>query len=545
MKSATIESPPQVTSVPIDVLLISELNPRREKKLDPIELQQLADSIRANGILQPLIARRAGKALEVIAGRRRLEAAKLAGLTEVPVLIRELKDEAAASAAFVENEQRAALRPLDSALAVARRLDAGETIEQVAAAIGKPLGWVARRANLRNLPVALSKRLETPGDQLREWPLPSLELLAMLDPEDQEEQVRAAEWDGTPPVRDLKSMLARAGQRLSLAPWHPDDAELLPTAGACNTCPYNSASSANLFGDLEFDGKKSAGAECRNSQCWQQKLAAHTARRFEEVQAEHGKGLLRIAGPPAAGLIRDGDVKDCKYPGDYTRVKKGTPGAKPALVVEGKDYGAVVYVTESAKAASKPEPGKKGAAAKGKPAPKPNPKEALKASTERLERRRMAWVVDTVRERIGKSSPPAADVVLKLAAVFQCGNPNNGRPMAGASTAAIVKAYERATIDQVWQPMRERNLIDPLKRHAAGVLQEQHRLAVWLADIVLDAGTAAKLETEAIEAVPAPKSLTGLKQTKPKAAKKKSAPAARTKKAKPEKARAARGRKGK
>ncbi|MEK7862415.1 MAG: ParB/RepB/Spo0J family partition protein, partial [Chloroflexota bacterium] len=302
-----------MTSVPIDVLRISDLNPRREKKLDPIELQQLADSIRTNGILQPLVARRAGKELEVIAGRRRLEAASLAGLTEVPVVIRELDDQEAASAAVVENEQRAALRPLDSALAVARRLDAGETIEQVAVALGKPRSWVARRANLQHLPLTMRKKLEQPGDALREWLLESLELLALLPPASQANMLNHAKWNGPPTPQRLRQTLARECRVLPRAPWSLEDAELVPKAGACSTCPFNSANSPDLFGDLHLDEKAAPGAVCRKPDCWEQKVAAFATRAAAVAKSEPGKDLLRVKAELESGGRLQGSTDNGCY----------------------------------------------------------------------------------------------------------------------------------------------------------------------------------------------------------------------------------------
>lgn len=536
MVPAQLTSPAQVELVPIESLRISELNPRREKKLDQVELDNLADSILANGILQPLVVRRAGKTLEVIAGRRRLEAARLVGLTEVPAIVRELDDEAAASAALVENEQRAALRPLDSALAIARRLDAGESVEQIAAALGKPPGWVARRANLRNLPPAIRKRLETPGDVLREWPVAVLDLLALLPPEDQLERIELAQWDGVPALKDLKEALACGSHRLAVAPWGLDDAELVPAAGACSTCPYNSANSSNLFGDLELDEKKAAGAVCRQAECWSGKLEAFKKVRQEAAQAEHGGKLLQVqSAQHVSELMAPAEQRrNALDHWEYQRVKKGTPGAQPALVVDGKDVGKVVHV--KVKAARSP------AAKAAKQKPKPGSAAAVKASTERLERRRRAWQVDRALQDLCGITPPAAEELVRLAAMFGTGAiyRGTGAPARSLTLLKLTKTYGTLGPTELWASVvTERGGVrDQLAQRRQYDLDGAHALVKWLLCRFGSIEAWHAIEAASVEEIPAPKSLQGLKQTA--TAKEKPAAARGAKKA-PAKKRAKRG----
>lgn len=537
-------SAPQVTSVPIDVLLISDLNPRREKKLDPIELEQLAASIRANGILQPLVVRRVGKNLEVIAGRRRLEAARLAGLTEVPAIVRDLEDEAAASAAAVENVQRSDLRPLDLALAIARRLDAGESVEHVAAAIGKPRGWVARRANLQKLPAELRKRLEAPGDAMRDWSLEALELLALLSPAAQQDAIGHSRWNGPPTVGYLRRKVAEECTLLDRAPWDLADAELVPKAGACSTCPFNSANSPDLFGDLQLDEKQAAtGAVCRSQDCWSKKVAAHAARATAAAKKEHGKDLLRVRGPHSgydSAFEHDaarGD--DVLRPHEYRRVKAGTPGAKPAVLVSGKEVGKVVHVKVERHAA--------GGAARGKPAkekPKPGSAAAVKASTERLERRRVAWQVDRGLEDLCALTPPSADELVKLAVAFGTGSIRN-EPGNWISLDKIRMAYDAADTTELWAAVvtEKHGLRDQLVARRQRDLGGAHAVVKWLLCRYGTVEAWHAIERASVEEIPAPKSLQGLKQSAPAKREKKAVPAARAKKSKPAKARAARVRK--
>ncbi|MDS1139687.1 ParB/RepB/Spo0J family partition protein [Pusillimonas sp. SM2304] len=125
-------------------------------RMDEGALNELADSIRAQGIMQPILVRPlAGKdsgKYEIIAGERRYRAAKLAGLAEVPVLVREVPDENAAVMALIENIQREDLNPLEEAQGVRRLLDEfGLTHDQAAQAIGRSRPATSNLLRLLNL----------------------------------------------------------------------------------------------------------------------------------------------------------------------------------------------------------------------------------------------------------------------------------------------------------------------------------------------------------------------------------------------------------
>lgn len=140
--------------VDIDLLAPSDHQPRLG--VDEAKLEELAASIRANGIIQPLLVRRTGGAYRIIAGERRWRAAQKAGLLKVPVVIRDVPDGAERQLlelALVENLQREDLNPIDEALAYERLVEEfGLTQEQVAAAVGKDRSSVANYLRLLRLP---------------------------------------------------------------------------------------------------------------------------------------------------------------------------------------------------------------------------------------------------------------------------------------------------------------------------------------------------------------------------------------------------------
>lgn len=143
------------------VLRVGQLQPGKYQprtQMDQESLAQLADSIRAQGIMQPILVRQvAPEKYEIIAGERRWRAAQLAGMTEVQVLVRELSDETALAMSLIENIQRENLNPLEEANGIQRLLDEfGMTHQAAADAIGRSRTAVTNLLRLR----ALSSRVQ-------------------------------------------------------------------------------------------------------------------------------------------------------------------------------------------------------------------------------------------------------------------------------------------------------------------------------------------------------------------------------------------------
>jgi ParB family chromosome partitioning protein len=137
-------------------LAIAQLQPGKYQprtRMDEGALNELAASIKTQGIMQPVLVRPAdGGRYEIIAGERRFRAAQLAGLEEIPVLVREVDDQAAAAMALIENIQREDLNPLEEAQGIARLIsDFDFTHEQAAAAVGRSRSAVSNLLRLVNL----------------------------------------------------------------------------------------------------------------------------------------------------------------------------------------------------------------------------------------------------------------------------------------------------------------------------------------------------------------------------------------------------------
>lgn len=158
--AATINSQDRIWKIAIDKLKPGQYQPRQVFTKE--SLQELAISIKANGILQPITARKKGDQFEIIAGERRWRAAQAAGLHEVPVILREFKDQEVLELALVENIQREDLNPVEEAEAYQRLIqEFSLSQQQVADKVGKDRATVANSVRLLALPADVLKMIST------------------------------------------------------------------------------------------------------------------------------------------------------------------------------------------------------------------------------------------------------------------------------------------------------------------------------------------------------------------------------------------------
>ncbi|HZH43170.1 MAG TPA: ParB/RepB/Spo0J family partition protein [Lysobacter sp.] len=169
---AAAEAPPleaqpndTLRTLPIDALAPGKYQPR--KTMDDAKLNELAESIRAQGVIQPIVVReiareRGGKTYEIIAGERRWRASQRAGLKDVPVVIREVDDRTVVAMALIENIQREDLNPLEEAQALQRLIDEFDlTHAQAAEAVGRSRAAVSNLLRLLELPPDVRTLVET------------------------------------------------------------------------------------------------------------------------------------------------------------------------------------------------------------------------------------------------------------------------------------------------------------------------------------------------------------------------------------------------
>jgi ParB family chromosome partitioning protein len=145
-------------TIRLDQLQPGKYQPRTH--MDPESLAELSESIRAQGIMQPILVRRLEQGYEIIAGERRWRAARMAGLTEVPTLIRDVPDEAALAMSLIENIQRENLNPLEEAHGIQRLVNEfGMTHEKAADAVGRSRSAVTNLLRLLNLTAPVQELL--------------------------------------------------------------------------------------------------------------------------------------------------------------------------------------------------------------------------------------------------------------------------------------------------------------------------------------------------------------------------------------------------
>jgi len=208
-----------VAKVAVGRVRPSSLQPRRDFPTE--SLRELSDSIREQGILQPLVVRSQGEFFELIAGERRWRAAQLAGLTEVPVVLREADDSTALELMLVENLQREGLNPMDEAQGYAELIERFRlTQESVATKVGRSRAAVSNALRLLKLPSMVQ-------DGLRDGRVSTGHakvILGLAKPELQELVARKVS-EGSLSVRQTEEWVARLG------------AEAVPPTGTTKPTP--------------------------------------------------------------------------------------------------------------------------------------------------------------------------------------------------------------------------------------------------------------------------------------------------------------------
>jgi len=195
--------------IPVDLLQPGKYQPRSD--MHPESLEELANSIRAQGVVQPIVVRSINSdgQYEIIAGERRWRAAQMAGLHEIPAVVRNVPDEAAIAMALIENIQREDLNPIEEAVALQRLIDEFEmTHQEAAGAVGRSRAAVSNLLRLLTLNTDVRKMLEQ-----GELEMGHARALLALDGEKQSQTAREVAAKGYS-VRETEQLV----RRLSAAP---------------------------------------------------------------------------------------------------------------------------------------------------------------------------------------------------------------------------------------------------------------------------------------------------------------------------------------
>ena len=267
--------------LPLAVLTESKTNPRRIFEDDA--LKELAESIRTQGVLSPLLVRPLNDhGFEIVAGARRYRAAQLAEVPTVPVRIVNLTDAETLEAQLVENLMRRDVHPMEEASGFRALLDLDEpkySIEQISARTGKSPAYIAARLKLTELSPAVIEAFYR-----EEIGVGHALLLAKIQIDRQEQALEACfkeDWSGGDrkakrillPVRSLQFWIEQNVLLiLKDAPFDKRDAELLPAAGSCVECPKRTGHNKLLFAEV------SRQDACSDPTCFGAKVSAHIAK---------------------------------------------------------------------------------------------------------------------------------------------------------------------------------------------------------------------------------------------------------------------------
>ena len=345
----TTQNNSEYRDLSVAALIESPSNPR--KRFDENGLNELATSFKSQGVLAPLLVRELDESkYEVIAGARRLRAAKLAELESVPVRIVKLSDAEAIEAQCVENLQREDIHPLEEALGFKSLLELGEpyNIAHVAARAGKSEAYIYGRLRLadliRSVAEAFLKDKITIGHAL---------LIAKLPASQQQEAFAAAfrsMWtsEGNTqvliPVKELSAWIeSNILLQLASAPFDKQDETLVPAAGSCVNCPKRTGFNNLLFAEVRKDS-------CSDPQCFRAKLDEHIARQLQKkpdlVQISSAWNT-REGAPLGRNRYVELQIKKAKPNGSGAKqpaIQKPCAKMTDAIVMDGGTRGQIVKV---------------------------------------------------------------------------------------------------------------------------------------------------------------------------------------------------------
>jgi len=345
-----ISNATEYRNISLSLLSESKTNPRRI--FEDAALKELAETIRSQGVLSPLLVRPVTEnGFEIVFGARRYRAAQLAEVDTVPVRIKQMTDAEVIEAQLIENLQRRDVHPMEEAQGFRALLDLEEpkySIEQIAARTGKSALYIAGRLKLTELIPAVVDAFYK--DEIG---VGHALLLAKLQPTQQEQALPHCfreDWSGAGknrnillPVRNLQFWIEQNVMLiLKDAPFNKRDAQLVPTAGSCADCPKRTGHNKLLFSDL---GKQDA---CTDPACYQAKVSAHVAQviaakpQLVQISTAYGtqkegspvvprNKYTEIHKPTSKDDAKRPEFKVCKYTAD-------------AIITEGSGVGTVQKV---------------------------------------------------------------------------------------------------------------------------------------------------------------------------------------------------------
>ncbi len=308
---------PSLLEIELIQIAPSKTNPR--KSFDNDSIKDLAESMKANGLIQPITLRMDADGFEIVAGERRFRAAQLLKWERIPAIVREVSDEKMLEIQILENLQREDVSPIDEANAFQSLLKK-ESLEWLCAKIHKSKKYVSDRLKLRDLHVTAQVLVA-----LGKLPLSYAIVISKLememqikvlnrlfhgiDFEDSEENTEADYQEAIPTMglSALKDLIDDSFIDLSRVPFRLDIDELNMRM-ACIDCPKRTCNQQLLFADITEEDK------CTDRICYDEKIKRHLDMSIQKAKDEHGKVLLGSADPNSSqGLIVGGKRPEKVY----------------------------------------------------------------------------------------------------------------------------------------------------------------------------------------------------------------------------------------
>jgi ParB/RepB/Spo0J family partition protein len=293
LAEATIE-PGKAETLSIDKIEFSPLNYRKYFRQE--DLETFAEELKLHGIISPLTVRKLpNDKYQLVAGERRLRAAKIAKLQTVPVIVRDLTDEQVTEIQLAENLQRENPHPLDEANAVKLMQDTGKNIDEISMRLGKSKQFVYIRLKLLNLIEPIREMFF--GEVIN---LQQALTIATISQEGQTQffKEHCTKWKQKGfELHNLEYYLRPYKYDLRNAPFDTKDKKLIPEVGACTGCPFNSATLKSLFPDYAKQ------AICTNTACYSNKCGASLRLSFVNGLHEHQPVALLFNGEPSEKMI--------------------------------------------------------------------------------------------------------------------------------------------------------------------------------------------------------------------------------------------------
>ena len=279
-----------------DKLKPSPTNPRK----DMGNLDDLTASIAKQGIIEPLIVRVKGDEFEIVAGERRWRASDDAGVTELPCIVRELKDEEVVEIQVIENMQRLDLSPIEEAEGYSILTSKYDyDFDEISAKVGKSKSYIYNRLRLLSLIPEIKKALKS-GELPTSW----AEQIIRLNEKQQKELFNDIGYVSD--IAELKSKVEDFLLLLKDAPFNQKDSEL--PGGACVSCDKRTGHDPDLFGDA------SKTDTCLNPPCWKNKVSIFIKETREHLVKRGWKEMTKEQKKDYRFTTNLVDINDSCYP---------------------------------------------------------------------------------------------------------------------------------------------------------------------------------------------------------------------------------------